>query len=407
MKHLWIALTVALALAVAIGAQAQGTGLLPPPDTAAKAPLLKLDFPGGTVAELSRSLTTVLSEKVVERRAYDRALPKFALPGDPPEGSPLAAMGRGAAAAGGTARGGGAGGGMMFGPGLNPLELARSKDGLTRDQMLLLLPSYVHVGPRPGWLLRSPDANEVKPAEEAMGAADTTAPKPGDEGAATDTKGLRPLLKERDGEALPFIDYRANPVTVEDLLAQLFAHTRLPFIVADGVKLPTETYPIFRENVTVSDFTTELAGKLGLVAEPVWVAYDITVDFDEYLKTLTDSEIAETAQLMGMWDQLSADQKKALLDTLWDQFKQFPPEQRAAMLGAAQSALESLGARMGEMDPGVVASMRDRMGGIYGDMSNWYAGLGAGDRSELAGLFGALGKVFGGGGGGAAGRPGF
>lgn len=361
------ALTVVVVALAAVAACAQTqpgsllSGDLRPPDRPDVSPpgagrLVKLSFAGGSVADLCKQVAEAQGIRTVPRRAYDRQIGAFGIPGDPPP--EFAAQMA-----------------PMMGPaGAGPVLSAR--DGLPPEAFRMALAAYTRVGLRPGWL--------IEPAKEESAANVEGGNAPGP----------RELVNERDGEVLPFVSFEA--VTVADLLSQLFAHSRLPIVVAEGVPVPADAFPVHVENISVGDLLKRLAKDLQATAVPVYVAYDLTVDFQEYLEAVPDSEIEQAGQLANLWNQLSDEQKISLLNAAHERFKNLPPDQRAMMLDMAQLMVQGFGARLGTMAPEAHAQLMGQLGGIYGDMANWYGTLRPGDRSELAGLFGAMGQVFGG-----------
>jgi len=331
----------------------------------------KLEFAGGTVTDLVTALTKTLGQLVVPRRAYDRALPEFTLPGKPPEDAfSRMSMDMG-----------------LFGPGMGGTAGADSKaETVSERGLMMMLARYTRVGTRPGWLIRP-----GKPAPEG----EVNAPK------------LRELDKQRDLAVIPFIDFRNNPVTIPDLLTQVHKYTKFAIVVDDKATLPEGTFPIYKENTTPNEFMQQLAAELygGAEAVPVQVAYDLTVDMQEYLECITEDELAQAGQMLDWWNKLSDEQKKSLLDTAWNQFKNnMSADQRGQLLSEMQNLMNSMGGMLASMG----GDMMNRMQGMYGDIQGWYNGLGAGDRSELAGVMGAFGKMLGGATGGrtGGGRPG-
>lgn len=357
---------LALALLVTpFSALAQQTEGAPPPATpigpVAAQELHRLDFAGGSVADLARATESVLGERVVVRRAYGRVLEPFKIPGPTPEG-----MGGDMLL-----------GGIPTGPGLGQA----SAEGVTAERLILLLPPYCRVGLRPGWYI------------EPKAAAEAAAPvKP------------RQLLEKRDGEVIPFVRFEA--ITAGDLADQLFGHGRLPILVADGVTMPTEPFAIDLADVPVQTVIETLAGKADAQASPVWVAYDVTEDLQEYLEAVTDEEIQNITQLLDLWGQLSAEQRQGFMAMMYGQFSQLSPEQRQTMLAGMQMMLQGFAGRLGSMDPGMAGQVQSAMQGMAGDFSSFYGGLDPTQRSELSGLFGSFNDLFGGGGRGRSGRPG-
>lgn len=344
-----------------------GTGA---PAASTNAKQYKLEFAGGTVTDLVTTLTKTLEQLVVPRRAYDRALPEFTLPGKPPEDA-LSRMNMDMG---------------PFGPGMGGLGADPKAETTSERGLMIMLARYTRVGIRPGWLIRP-----GKPAAEG----EVGAPK------------LRELDKKRDLAVIPVIDFRDKPVTIPDLITQLRQYTKFAIVVDDKVTLPEGTFPIYKENTTPNEFMQQLAAELyvGAEAVPVQVAYDLSVDIQEYMECITEDEMAQVGQMMDWWNKLSDEQKRNLLDMGWNQFKNnMSPEQRAQLLAEMQNLMGSMGGFFASMS----GDMQNRIQGMYGDIQGWYNGLGAGDRSELAGVMGAFGKMLGGGGGGrqGGGRPG-
>ncbi len=310
-----------------------------------------LDFAGGSVDALCTSLTALTGETFVANRPYTREIAAFKLPGEAPEGEPVPSF---------------------FGPlagqdvGLGPGPEVANEQGVNKEVLRQALTPYVRVGVRPGWL--------IEPAAEEK----VTAP--------------RPTIAERDGETIPWVAFEA--ITAKDLLNQLSLHTRFPIVVSSEVTLPEAAFPVNVENVTIETVLTLLAKDVKARATPVWVAFDLTEDLQAFLEAVTDNEIASVVQLMGLWDQLGDMQKQALMQMMLERFKQYPPEQRAAMLNGVQFMIDGLAGRMGTMDPAVAAQVMGQMQGFVGDMNAWSGTLAPGDRSELAGLFGAMNRLF-------------
>jgi hypothetical protein len=334
----------------------------PPGAPAVTQDLVKLDFAGGTAADLVGALEPVLAERVVVRRTYARTLQPFKIPGPSPEGM---------------------GGDMLLsgipdGPGFG----GATADGVTPERLVLLLPPYCRIGLRPGWLLE-PKA----PADAAMGAI-----KP------------RKLIEKRDGEIIPFVRFEA--ITAGDLADQLFGHGRLPILTADGVTMPEAPFAIDLADVSVQAVIEALAAKADAQATPVWVAYDLTEDLQEYLEAVTDDEIGDMTKMLDAWAGLTDEQRQGIMAMIYGQFSQLPPEERQAMLAGMQAMLQGFAGRMGSMDPAMAGQVQGAMQGMANDFSTFYGGLNPTQRSELSGLFGSFNNLFGGGGGRRGGRPG-
>ncbi len=363
----WLLVPALLALSCAALAQ-QAPATAAGEGGAAQEKMLTFDFAGGDVAALAGALESTLEQRVVARRAYERTLPAFKIPGPLPEGGELGGMGNM--------------GNMMLGqiPTVAGLGQA-SAEGVSQERLIALLTPYGRVGLRPGWRI------EPKPAE----------------GAAVVEP--RKAIEKRDGEIVPFV--RFDAITATDLADQLVKHGRLPILFDDAVVLPEEAFPVDLQEVTMQAVITSLAERLGAQATPVWIAYDLTTDLQEYLEAVTDDEIQDIAQLLAFWDQLTPEQRQNLIAMMFGQFNQLPTDQRQTMLAAMQYVMQGMAGRIGTMDPGAADQLRGAMQGLYGDMSTFYGGLNPGQRSELSGVFGAFGQMMGGrGGGGRGARPG-
>ncbi len=317
----------------------------------AETEFVAIEFAGGSVRDLCSTLTELTGEPFVAYREYAREIAAFKIPGEPPAGEPVP---------------------TFFGPlageqgPMGGAESMVNDKGVAKEHVRDVLVPYVRVGVRPGWL--------IEPAAEG------------------DAPPARPLIAERDGESIPWVAFEA--ITAKDLLDQLAIHSRFPIVVSPEVALPEASFPVNVENVTIETVLSLLAKDFKAQAVPVWVAFDLTEDLQAFLEAVTDSEIASVLQLMDLWNELGDAQKQALMQMMLDRFKQFPPEQRAAMLNGMQFMLEGLAGRMGTMDPAMAAQVMGQMQGFIGDMNSFSGTLAPGDRSELAGLFGAMNKLF-------------
>lgn len=349
-----------LAVSLCVPAFAQGGPAAEPPG-GDKAPMYKLDFAGGKVGDLVNLVQSTIGERVVARRAYERDVPALKIPDPEVAGDMTNMLSMGMASA-------------------NVGEMG--PDGANRERIFAMLAPQARVGVRPGWLFAPSVTDEALIPPKA-----------------------REMDPKRDGEVIPFVRFEA--ITAQDLLDQLFGHARLPLIVDPSVELPTEPFPVDLGEMTIDKLLAAVAEKLGVEATPVWVAYDLTEDLGEFLESVTDAELNGFANMFAMWNDLSEEQRKALMSMIYGRFSQLPTDQRQMMLAGMQFMLNGLAGRMGSMDPASAAQFRSSMQGFMGDLSGFYGGLGSNQRSELSGLFGAFGNLMGGSSaGGGGGRPG-
>lgn len=337
------------------------SALCQPPDTEAEpapagAPIapvpvevapITLEFPGGLVADLCAVRGALLGVRTVPLRGYERILPPVSWTSDSadrvnPVPQPLASNTLG-------------------------LSEARPRHALELDMHLA---RTVRLGVLPGWLL------------EPSGGSDPAPP--------------RSLRSVRDDEVIPFIDFRANPIGLPELREQLVAYSRLPIVLAEGVQLRDERFPVYAQGIPVSEAIGALAEAAGLRAVPVDVAFDLEADFADYLTCVSDTEVLAQTQLLTLWDGMAEEEKQGLLDSLLDQYKRLPEPRRAEVRRILDSVIGGVQARLQELGPQEAEGVSASLGRLNADLVQWYAGLGPEDRGELSGLFGTMNSLFGG-----------
>ncbi|MBD3173795.1 MAG: hypothetical protein GF320_01335 [Armatimonadia bacterium] len=302
-----------------------------------------LEFAGGSVADFCLAWSEFAGVHVAPLRAYERELPPVSWHRKAPP--PAAATSE------------------EFDVGMPTRPLGLADPGLALSHPLGL-------ALRPGWLLTRPDrAEAIQP---------------------------RALIQSRDGEVIPFIDYRANPITLAALREQLVAYARLPILVEAGVELPGQRLPVYAEGIQVAEVIRAMADSAGLVAVPVQVGFDLEADFDRYLACMSDDEIVAQSRLLEDWADLTPDQKHALLDTLLAQYKRLGEPRRAEMRAAIAAVIEDLSQRLQVMDPDEAQALSASLESLQSDLADWYGELDPEDQGELSGLFGTMDQLFGG-----------
>ncbi len=341
------AVTAAVSLLVVLPVWAQsdadggaGIGRIAVPVGTSVAQPVLLQFPGGSVSDLCAAREAALKVRTVPVRPYERTLPALewplAVPGPTPDSS--------LAPAGGVA---------------NP--------AVALD---IYLARELRLGIRPGWLLERPTGAPVASP--------------------------RSLSPARDGEVIPFIDFRANPISLTELREQLAAHSRLPIVLGEGVDLPGDRFPVYARAVPVSQAIQALAEAAGLQAVAVDVVFDLESDFAAYLACFSGMEILAQSELLDTWNQLDESEKRGLLDSFLVQYKSMSEEGRAQVRQNVLTVIESIGQRLQQLGQPGAEGMAGALEGLHSDLLQWYEGLEPGDRGELSGLFGTMNRLFGG-----------